>query len=277
MTARSHRWRVVSAGLAIAACAGVASAECRLQSGSAHVVTRVIDAETLALDDGSEVRLIGALAPRASDGAATDEAWPVEETARAALAAAAVGKSVVLKYGGERRDRHDRRLAHVFVAGDDGREVWLQTALLREGRARAYAFLGNRACEAELLSAEDAARRGGRGLWSVPTYRVRAATLPRDLGMMSGSFRIVTGTVRYVSSRRDGFRLWLDSEGRRGELTVAIRSGDHDLIGSLGGDLKALQGRSVEVRGWIDQRRGASSGPEIDISTAGMIRLLAGP
>lgn len=272
-----HRRCLLAATVGLAASVASAAAECRLQPGGAHVATKVVDAETIALDDGSEVRLIGALAPRAGDGDAAERAWPAEEAARAALAALVTGRKVQLKYGGERRDRHGRATAHVFVSGDDGRDTWVQAALLRDGHARAYAIEGNRACADELADAEATARREGKGLWAIPTYRVREAVFPRDLGAMTGSFRIVSGTVRYVSSRRDGLRLWLDGAGRRGELTVAIRSGDRDLLGSLGGDPKALQGRRLEVRGWIDQRRGTPGGPEIDASTAGMIRLLPGP
>ena len=261
----------------LATFAGVAFAECRLQPGNTHVVTKVIDAETIGLDDGSEVRLIGALAPRARDGDAAEGGWAAEEAARAALSALVSGKSVRLKFGGDRKDRHDRWLAHVFVQSADAQESWVQAAQLAAGHAQAYAIQGNRACAAELLDAEAAARREGRGLWSVPTYRVRDAKFPRDLGAMAGSFRIVTGTVRHVSSRREGYRIWLDAEGRRGELTVAVRSNDRDLISALGGDLKALVGRTIEVRGWIDRRGGAMAGPEIDVSTAGMIRVADAP
>jgi endonuclease YncB( thermonuclease family) len=42
------------------ACAG-------LEAGPKRTVTRIIDGETVTLDDGSELRLIGALAPRAID------------------------------------------------------------------------------------------------------------------------------------------------------------------------------------------------------------------
>ena len=38
-----------------------------LEPGPARTVTRIIDGETAALDDGTELRLIGALAPRAID------------------------------------------------------------------------------------------------------------------------------------------------------------------------------------------------------------------
>lgn len=269
--------RRVAGGLALLAFSGAANAECRLQPGGTHVVTKVVDGETLVLDDGGEVRLIGALAPRARDADAAEGAWAAEEAARTALSSLVLGRTVLLRYGGERRDRHDRMLAQVFTPGDAGGETWVQAAMLRGGHARAYAIQGNRACADELIEAEAVARRDGVGLWAVPTYRVRKAALPREIGSSAGRFRVFTGTVRHVSGRRDGYRIWIDGNGRRGGLTVSIRSNDRELIGSLGGDLKALAGRGVEVRGWIDQRQGPAAGPEIDLSTAGMIRLLPAP
>lgn len=251
-----------------------AAADCDLARGRDHVATAIIDAETVKLDDGSEVRLVGLAAPRAIDGDAPTGAWPAETAARDALTALVAGKSVRLKFVGDRQDRHSRWLAHLFVQDGDGRETWVQQAMLRQGHARASATRGNRACQDDLVQAEAEARREGRGLWQVPTYKVRDAAWPRDLTRALGSLQVVTGKVRHVSSRREGYRLWLDAEGRRGEITVTVQTSDRDLIGQLGGDLKSLTGKRVEVRGWLDQRRGAQAGPEIDISTAGMIAVL---
>lgn len=278
---RGFRAGLFAGAMLLVASATAARAECRLERGREHVVTKVIDGETLRLDDASEVRLIGALAPRAGDaGVDGDETaggdvgrWPAEEAAVKALEALVAGRPVQLKFGGERRDRHDRWLAQVFVKNANETETWVQTEMLRQGHARAYAMQGNRACEAELIAAEAHARGEALGIWTIPTYRVRDSIYPRDLGRSPGSFRVITGTVRFVSNRREGYRLWLDGEGRRGEVTVAIRSSDRDVIGALGGDPKTLLRRRVEVRGWMDQRRGTSAGPEIDVSTAGIVRL----
>src|SRR5688500_18451436 len=57
-------------GALLGASAATASAAegtaCELEAGPRRTVARVVDGETLALDDGSEVRLVGALAPRAA-------------------------------------------------------------------------------------------------------------------------------------------------------------------------------------------------------------------
>jgi len=46
------------------------------------------------------------------------------------------------------------------------------------------------------------------------------------------------------------------------------------LLGVFAGDPKALEGRHVRVRGWIDQHRAA---PGIDLSAAGGIEVLDQP
>ena len=93
-----HAWQLMGSsavfvlGLVLCACAGLAPAPAAaadspesaavacagLTPGPARTVVRIIDGETVGLDDGSEVRLIGALAPRALDVGAAPGAWPWE-------------------------------------------------------------------------------------------------------------------------------------------------------------------------------------------------------
>ena len=49
---------------------------CTLEAGPTRSVVRVIDAETVLLDDNEEVRLIGALAPRSPDLKPDATPWP---------------------------------------------------------------------------------------------------------------------------------------------------------------------------------------------------------
>jgi micrococcal nuclease len=93
---------------------------CTLQAGPTRSVVRVIDSETVLLDDHQEVRLIGALAPRSPDFSPGAEPWPPEEAAIAALKALVQGRSVSIASSGRARDRYGRQLAHLFV--EDGSE-----------------------------------------------------------------------------------------------------------------------------------------------------------
>ena len=115
-----------------------------LQAGPTRTVTRIIDAETVVLDDGSELRLIGALAPRALDAGAERGQWPAELAAIEELRALLLGRSIELAFGGERTDRYGRWQAHAFWTDSDQRR-WVQGRMLEQGLARAYTLAGNRA------------------------------------------------------------------------------------------------------------------------------------
>ena len=130
---------------AIAPCSG-------LLPGPTRSVSRVVDGETLALDDGSELRLIGALAPRAIDADAEPGAWGWEIKTIEALRTLVLGKSVELAFGGDRHDRYRRLHAQAYLIEGDQRR-WIQGRLLAEGLSRAYTIAGNRACAPELLAA----------------------------------------------------------------------------------------------------------------------------
>ncbi len=257
--------------IGIAAVSLSARADCRLESGPERSVAQVIDSDTVQLDDGSHVRLVGALGPRALDVDAAKGTWPSETAAKAALETLVAGKAVALKFGGVRKDRHDRWLAHLFVRGETG-DVWVQGRLLAAGSARAYGLDGNRACLDELLAEEAKAVDATAGLWAVPAYRIRVASPARDLLRFVGTFQVVRGRVETVSEGRETVRLYLGPDRRR-DVSISIRRSDRALLGTLGGRATSLEGREIEVRGWIGQRAGAFAGPDVDLSTAGHLRL----
>ena len=148
-----------------------------LEAGPTRTVARIIDGETLALDDGTELRLIGALAPRAIDAGADPGLWPLEVAAQEELRALILGKPIELAFGGERTDRYGRLQAHAFWMEGDQRR-WVQGHLLQQGLARAYGQAGNRACAKEALEAERMAREARRGLWADAAYRARPEPVP---------------------------------------------------------------------------------------------------
>lgn len=244
-------------------------ADCNLERGPTHSVVRLVDAETLDLDDGRQVRLAGVLVPRAEDVGATGP-WPPETEARVALAARVVGKSVTLRYDAQREDRYGRRVAYLDVA--DGAPS-VQLALLAAGHARVEAQIRHRACLDDLLAAEADARARGLGLWREAAYRVRSTRPVRDLDTSAATFQIVTGTVRDVVLLQGAWLIRLGPDRRR-DLTLRIRASDRDTLGRVGGDPKLLSGASIEARGWLAARR--TGGLEIDLSSAGHIRRTTG-
>ena len=91
---------------------GLASASSRVRRARLHASST---ARRSPSTDGTELRLIGALTPRASDAGAEPGTWPAEIAAAAELRALLLGKSVELAFGGERSDRYGRLQAQAYV------------------------------------------------------------------------------------------------------------------------------------------------------------------
>jgi micrococcal nuclease len=236
-----------------------------------RTVIRVIDGETVGLDDGSELRLIGALAPRALDVGLGAGAWPAEAKSRDALSEFLLSKSIELKFDVARLDRYGRLQAPAFLIEGEQRR-WVQQDLLSRGLARAYALPGNTACIGELMSAEGSAREAGLGLWADAAYQVRSASNPGELMEYRTTFQLVEGQVVRVALARGSIYLNFDRNWREA-FSVSLRRGDRQLLGSFADNPKALEGRRVRARGWIEVR----DGPRIDLSAGGAIEVVPDP
>ncbi len=240
-----------------------------LEEGPTRTVTRVIDGETVALDDGAELRLVGALAPRAIDVGAEPGMWPTEVAAREELRALLLGKTIAIGFGGERTDRYGRLQAQAFWQ-DAGKRRWAQGHMLVQGLARAYVLAGNRACGPALLAAERAAREAGRGLWREAAYQLRPGDRPAELGRYVATFQVIEGRIERVAQVRGLIYLNFDADWRHG-FSVSLRRRDRGLLGDFSERPRALAGRRVRVHGWVERR----SGFLIDLSSAGLLEVVA--
>ena len=229
-------------------------------------VVEVIDGDTLVLEDGRQVRLVGIQAPKLALGRPGFRAWPLADAAKAGLAALVLGRSVTLTYGGRRVDRHGRALAHLYLTPLPAPDAWVQGALLERGLARVYSFADNRALVAEMLARERAARAAGRGIWGEPFYRIRR---PGPALGDVGSFQIVEGEVREVSVIRG--RVYLNyGEDWRSDFTVSLAPAVRRRFEAEGIDPAAYRGRRLRVRGWIK----SFNGPRIDATHPEQIEVL---
>lgn len=241
---------------------------CELQPGPTRSVVRVIDAETVQLNDGSEVRLIGALAPRSPDMRPDAEPWLPEEEAVTALRALVLGRTVELAYAGRKRDRYGRLLAHLFL-DRGGTRTWVQGELLRNGHARVYGLPGSYACMRELLAHEQVARDAQAGLWASAAYASRNARHARSLLRARNTYQIVVGEVARVKVTRNRTYLDFGKDWRR-DFSVGVSAKTLRANPEWAKALTALEGRRVEVRGWIDY----SYGPFINIEDPAQISVV---
>lgn len=290
-SASRFEWRCASAVVALlaaAAMAGPVAAQspselgCTLEPGPTRAVGAIIDGEVLRLDDGKEVRLLGIMAPRASDAGARPGLWPPEDLLVAELTRVVQGKTIALAFAsGRRTDRYDRVLAHVFLT-DGATPIWLQGRLLEMGLARAYPSAGAGDCAPALYQREKLARAVGLGLWSSAAYQLRPADRPTELIRYRDTFQVVSGRVETITGSRTHIILQLANSEAPGTSTQpagGARTNAFRIVWSRSvarasedADLKspsALVGRNVRVRGWIEARRG----PQIEVSGSAQLEI----
>ena len=239
-----------------------AAAESELANGGSATTTEVVDGDTLLLDNGREVRLVGLQAPKLPLGRKGFEAWPLSDDAKAALEALAAGQRLNLRYGGRRMDRHGRHLAHLYR--DDG--LWVQGALLEAGMARVYSFADNRALVAEMLALEREARAARRGIWADPYYAIRT---PFEAGDYIDSFQVIEGQVQDVAIVRGRAYLNFGADWRS-DFTISLAPDVLRRFAREGVDPEIYEGRAVRVRGWLK----SFNGPMIEASHPEQIEVL---
>ncbi len=222
------------------------------RAGTARIV-EIVDGDTVVLDDGSQVRLVGLQAPKLPLGRPNFPTWPLAAEAKAALEEIALGQRVSLSYGGTRMDRHGRRLAHLHVLDEDGApRLWVQGEMLRRGMARVYTFPDNRAMVAEMLALEREARAARRGIWALDWYRILS---PAEAARHIDSFQLVEGRVLQAAEVKG--RIYLNfGEDWRTDFTVSIPRRAWRAFRAAGMDPLGLEGERIRVRGWLEPRNG---------------------
>jgi endonuclease YncB( thermonuclease family) len=216
-------------------------------------VRRVVDGRSFVLNDGRIVRLAAIevpLLPLPQDAGAA----PGGEAAKNALAALLGGAQVVLRRAAFLSDRYGRTMAYAYTGRDNANRL-AQAELISAGFARVGDNAGSRICAAALLRRESAARQAKLGLWANPYYDALRADRPADVLARRGRFAIVEGKV--VSVRQSGAIIYMDF-GRRWstDFTVTILKRNARKFAAAGLDLRALTGRRVRVRGFIEERSG---------------------
>jgi len=235
----------------------------RLAPGSSGVVVEVVDDNTIRLDNGRQVRLVGIQAPKLPLGRPGFEKWPLADEAKQALEDMVRGKTVTLAFGGQKVDRYNRFLAHLFLP--DG--TWVQQRLLETGLARVYSFPDNRALVAEMLAYETRARAAGRGNWTLPYYVVLD---PDGSADHLERFALVEGRVRETAQIRGWTYLNFGADWRT-DFTIAIAPGHWKRFQAAGISFEDYKGRKVQVRGWLKSR----NGPMIDVKHPEQIEVLS--
>ena len=199
-------------------------------------VERVVDGDTLRLNDGRNVRMVGLNTPET--GKKGQSAEPFAEAAKQRLQAlvAESDGQVSLGIGQQAKDRYGRVLANVY--GRNGAN--LEAQLLSEGLGYLVAVSPNVALVNCQQAAERVARTAKLGLW-------RNSPVQPAAQVDKGGFALVAGTISSV--QRNGGGLWIELQDGP-VLRIAP-----ELIGQF--DVPALlrmKGQRIEARGWVVDR-----------------------
>ncbi|MGD8386465.1 MAG: thermonuclease family protein [Desulfobacteraceae bacterium] len=138
-------------------CPGICTGEVRVRF--------VVDGDTVYLEDGERVRYAGVDAPEMAHEGCSEPEF-LAEAARRFNERAVQGKRIRLEMDRERRGRHGRLLAYVYL--EDGSMI--NRILLQEGLAHVMTTPPNVRHRQELLSAQREAMASGRGIWGVSSY-----------------------------------------------------------------------------------------------------------
>jgi endonuclease YncB( thermonuclease family) len=281
LIAMPRHWMSISAVLfagaaafgSFAAAAQDFSAPCGSGEIGHGTVARVIDGRSFMLGDGREVRLAAIEVPPLPLVEGID-ATPDGVGAQQALDALAGGDEVLLQRADTGSDRYGRVVAYVYTLRD-GDILFVQGELVASGFARVGDRVGSRACAAELLSREHAARQAKLGLWADPAYRVFDAQAPASVLAQRGRFAVVEGDIESV--RQSGATIYLNFGKHWSEdFTVTIPKRNERNFTASGLDVMRLGGSRVRVRGFVEARGSTGASPWIAAERPEQIETVTG-
>jgi micrococcal nuclease len=239
------RWRLLLGWWLCAvlpACSAEADTRCGADHIDRHVQVRyVYDGDTVTLEDGRRLRLIGIDTPELGRDGKADQPYAV--AARDALRSLLEKRPELdLRLDRTRHDIHGRLLAHAFLVDGTSLSAWLLE--------RGYATLliippddWNAAC---YQAAERRARTDERGIWALPRYHAIASTRLRKTAR---GYHVIEGRITHIG--KSAHSLWLDLEGK-----VAARIDRKDLEYFTAVSWPGLLHRKIIVRGWVHPYRG---------------------
>ena len=238
---------------AVVRCGGGARNSCTFEDAGTGTVRAVLDGRTFVLTDGREVRLAGIETPEAS---------------KAALEKILGNRDVTLKKLGDDKDRHGRLPAFAFVPGDQHSAQQFLLAV------RASPRLGARR-QRRLRQAVARRRTGGarRETRSLVGARACAAPSGRSGPVLGerGRFTLVEGKV--LSVRESGGTIYVNFGRRWSEdFTATLLKRNERAFTTAGLDLKKLSGRTVRLRGVIEER----GGPWLELTRPEQIEVIGG-
>lgn len=156
------------------------------------LVTRVIDGDTIEVENGERIRYIGIDTPETVDPRKPVQCFGKEATEK--NKELVEGKQVRLEKDITDRDRYNRLLRYVYVADTPKRsELFVNFELVKQGFAYSYTYPPDVAHQSEFIAAQEEAQEAGRGLWStcplssptpLPSLSILSPSSPQSAGCL---------------------------------------------------------------------------------------------
>lgn len=203
----------------------------------AYQVIKVIDGDTVTLEGGMRVRLLGINAPEIDSRNRTGE--PGGTQAKNWLRDKLQGRHVYLEYDQQQQDHYQRKLAHLHLASGEH----INLSLVEKGLATVVIIPPNIRYADTMIRAQRQAEKQRLGIWAMTHYA------PRSLAKLTEK---PAGWQRYHAKISK-----VDRSRRFSRLIVSdnidIRIANSDL--ALFPPLQQFLNKRIEVHGWISRSK----------------------
>jgi endonuclease YncB( thermonuclease family) len=201
-------------------------------------VKTVYDGDTVVLEDGRKIRLLGINTPEVQHKDKLADAGG--EDARAWLTNKLQHARVRLEFDSEKTDKYKRTLAHLF----SDKKEHINLSLVKAGLATVSIYPPNLLYVKELLAAERKAEQDKLGIWQRPQYAAIPVGNLTEAGHPGWS-RLVGKVVTIHNTRKSIYLVFSERFEARIERKWQ----------SLFPDVNDYLGKTVEVRGWLNKNR----------------------
>jgi micrococcal nuclease len=204
-----------------------------------YTVKTVYDGDTIMLEDGRKIRLLGINTPEVQHLDKLADAGGDE--AKGWLADKLKNTRVRLEVGVEKTDKYGRTLAHLFTE----KKEHINLQLIAAGLAVVSIYPPNLHYVDELVKAQNQAEQAKLGIWHRPEYAAMPVASLTEAGH-SGWTRLVGKVAGVRKTRKSTFLEFTD------RFEARIENKWLDLFP----DIDNYVGKTIEVRGWLSKSRG---------------------
>ena len=198
-----------------------------------HIVARVIDGDTVELEDKVTVRLLGVNAPERGEC--------YFDASKGVLEALAEGQSVLIEKDITGKDRYGRLLRYLKIPSDDPKEndVLVNNELVRRGAVFALSTAPDTKYRDLFATSQRKAKEAGTGLWGACNYETEHADLReedrKDFYFYVDEFQnFATDTFAEILSEARKYRLCLTIAHQYiGQLDEVVRKTVFWNVGSM--------------------------------------------